>query len=248
MGAVVKGSSSWELADMRMQRATKVAAASALALWAGAGSSGALASPITYVDYGADIGISIGDTVYTCAAVTDPTCAFATITATGDTSTVEAFNVVGASGFINYSLDSAVLDVFFNDGRPGYTAALDPSQLFVSVDQTNGGAGFGSGYGPTYPLATFGSHVGFDTYDLASNFDAAGFGPFCPDVTLCQNGAPLYTTDGTAIVMSFHFLAYSAFSSTVSPVTETEVPEPTTLALMGLGLAAAGFVRRRRRN
>ncbi len=226
---------------MNMQFATKVVAAMMLAFFGAVGSSGVLAVPITYTDYVAHIAIDIGGTTYTCTTVSDPSCAFVSITATGDTSSVQAFDVPGASGFINYSLDSAILNVAFNDGRPSYTATLDPSQLFVSVDQTNGGAGFGSSYGPTYPLATYGSNVGFDTYDLASSFYAQGWAPFCTDIALCQNGAPLYTTGGTAIVMSFPFLAFSNFSSTVVPI--NDVPEPPMLGLMGLGLAVIGLAR-----
>lgn len=198
------------------------------------------ANLIVYQDYMAFQSIQIGGTAHTCSSVSDPGCAFIAITAEGDTSTVTPFNVPGASGFKN-SLTSASISVFFNDGSPAYFADIDLSVggLYVSVDQTNAGAGFGSMFGPTYPLATY-DGAPYTTYDLASNFSSAGFGPFCPDLNLCTNGAALRTVGGTEFIITAGLgPAYSSFSSTVTPT----IPEPGSAWLVALSVVALGAVR-----
>jgi hypothetical protein len=106
----------------------------------------------------------------------------------------------------------------------------------VGVDQTNGGAGFGSGYGPTYPMATYGGNADYAHYDLKTDFNAQGFAPFCPGGVggpLCADGAPLHTISGTDFVISFPFAPdFSIFTATVQPV-----PEPSSTILFLLGLA-----------
>jgi hypothetical protein len=205
----------------------------------------AWATPITYFDLLSFQKIVIGGTAYDCTSTADPTCAFISISGRGDTSTITSFSVPGAYGFKN-TLNSANISVSFNDGRPGYSADIDlgVGGLYVSVDQANAGAGFSSSYGPTYPLATYGPQA-FQTYDLASDFSSIGFGPFCPDLNLCRQGAPLRTLDGTEFLVQLGFApAFSFFSSTVDQV--ASVPEPSTVALVGLALAGAYALRSRK--
>jgi hypothetical protein len=210
----------------------------------------AIASPITYSAYVGDVSITYGGVVHACTTLSDLNCAFISITATSDTSTVAAFNVPGAAGFEN-TLLSAAMTVYFNNGAGNFSTNIDVSNLFVSVDQINGGAGFGSSYGPTYPMGIFGTPIGpgnpFQSYDLASNFYFQGFGGFCTDYLLCQNGAPFYATDGTAFVISYPFRpTFGLFSSTVTEV--ANVPEPATPALVALGLAGIMGLQQRKRS
>ncbi len=204
----------------------------------------ARADLVTYGDYIADVSVSLGSSTYSCTTLSSPDCAFVSITGIGDTNDVQPFSVPGASGFKN-SIQSATVSVFLNSGQ-SFSATLAPAgQIYVSVDQTNGGAGFGSSYGPTYPMATYGGNADYAHYDLTTDFYVQGFAPFCPDGVggpLCANGAPLHTASGEDFVISFPFApAFSIFSSTVSVV-----PEPSTWAIMLIGFTGLAFAGRRR--
>ena len=205
-------------------------------------SSAASAATVTYSDYIADMSVKIGNTSYTCTTTSDPDCAFISIIAIGDTSTISPFSVTGAQGFQN-AVQSVTVDIFLGGGG-SFTESLLPGQLYVSVDQTNGGAGFGSAYGPTYPAATYGGSADYQHYALASDFYAQGFGGFCPVGTPCDTGAALHTTSGDDLVISYPFRPnFSIFSSTV-----TTIPEPGSsgLMLLGIGMLALGQAGRRR--
>jgi hypothetical protein len=201
--------------------------------------SGVGATPITYRDTMWPLAVSVGNTPYSCNSTTDPNCAQVTMIATADTSTIQAFNVPGATGFKNTVLTSVSVDISLFDGATSWSFELVPGQVYVSVDQTNGGAGFGSAGSPTYPLSTYGSRNGADylNFDLASNFYTIGFGGFCTDISLCDSGAPLHTTSGEDIVISYPYRPNSS-------IFEASVPDPGTApdypVLPDCGLACIG--------
>ena len=202
--------------------------------------SPALANTIVYTDLVEYVSVQINSTTYSCNSLSDPNCAFVTITATGNTSTVQPFSVSGASGFKNTVLGPATVSIGFNGGG-SITEVLVPGQIYVSVDQTNGGAGFGSSYSPTYPAATYGGTADYAHYNLQSNFFALGYSGFCPNLATCNTFNPLNTESGDQLTLYYPFRPNgSYFSSTVS------APEPATASLVllaaGVGLRA---VRRR---
>ena len=211
-----------------------------LALFGILAGSTAHASTIVYSDFVEYISVQINSTTYSCTSTSDPNCAFVTITATGNTSTVQPFSVTNASGFKNTVLGPATVTIDFNGGG-SITEVLVPGQIYVSVDQTNGGAGFGSSYSPTYPAATYGGSADYAHYNLQSNFLAGGFSGFCPNLATCNTFNPLNTESGDQLTLYYPFRPNgSYFSSTVS------APEPATASLVllaaGVGLRA---VRRR---
>ena len=203
--------------------------------------SPAFANKIVYSDFVTFISVQINSTTYSCTSLSDPNCAFVTITATGDTSTVQPFSVSGANGFKNTVLGPATVQIDFSGGG-SITETLVPGQIYVSVDQTNGGAGFGSVYGPTYPAATYGGTANYAAYNLQTNFLASGFSGFCPDPTTCNAFNPLQTVSGDQLTLYYPFRPNgSYFSSTVF------TPEPGTALLVmigaGLGLRAVRRLR-----
>jgi hypothetical protein len=207
-----------------------------LALASAALSTSVQAVSVQYSDYVAYVSVTIGGTHYACTTTSDPGCAFVTITASGDTSGITAFSVPGASGFTN-AVGAADVTVVMNSGAQ-FSDTLLAGQLAVGVDQTNGGAGFGSAFGPTYPAATYGGGADYAHYALATNFFAQGFSGFCPDVALCDTGAPLHTTSGFDFTIAYPFRPnFSAFSSTVSAI-----PEPGSSGLLLAGVALLGLL------
>jgi len=242
-------------------------------------SSFAVATPMTYVDSSTGANVTVGNASYDCTPNAGmSTCATITITATGDTSDVYYYSVgntvtagtpancnagqsVGACGYWNLNLHTALLTVDYRGQTVISGLAIDPTQLFVSVDRVNRGAGFGlqsagNVIHPTYPVSTAGSDADsvpacnspygspYDCADLSSNFYvySTGGGGWCPDETtfLCTS-TPLSLLDGSTFGVSYSFFANGYFQSIAAPA-----PEPATLALLGLALIAFGFARRRR--
>jgi hypothetical protein len=207
-------------------------------------SAPAFAYPVTYTDFVTWISVQINSTTYSCTSFSDPNCAFVTITASGDTSTVFPFSVVGASGFKNTALGPATVSIDFNGGG-NITETLVAGQIYASVDNTNGGAGFGSSYGPTYPAATYGGTANYATYNLQTNFLASGFSGFCPDPTTCNTYQPLTAVSGDLVTLYYPFRPNASYFQSV--VTAPTTPEPATgsLALVGMGYILRRIRRKR---
>jgi hypothetical protein len=173
-----------------------------------------------------------------------------------DTANIVPFSVPGASGYENFVGHGYVI---LGDGQTGQvlTANFEPNQIFVSIDQTNGGIGFGSlvGGGPTYPLGVYGgtpSPGAYSSYDLGCGgpclpgklaFNVGGFAWFCPPntCTLGQAGPDLATDKGplSITVAGLHPGGFDAGVFSVS-----SIPEPSSLLLVGSGIATFFFRRK----
>ena len=264
LAAILAGLREPDFVGYRASRARVGAVGLGLALWTSAG----VAGPITYTDTTSGAAIIVGGTTHACPTGAEASCATITITATGDTSDVTYFQIGGgpvdpsacngvniaaftgsACGYEDKALKTATLSVTFGDGSPGYTTGINiaASSLFVSVDKKNLGVGFGSGANPTYPLTAFGYYTSTDpyaTYDLASDFSVTGDPAFCPTIALCITGTPLTATDGTPFTIAYPWdLGTATFPPSVftSTLGVAAVPEPSTWAMMLLGVASVGF-------
>jgi hypothetical protein len=187
----------------------------------------AFGAPIAYTDLTGPVAVTLGTHTFGCGPNDTTHCAAILVTFIGDTDNVTPFSVVGASGFKNVIGTASVRVV---SGTTVLDADFLPGQIYVSVDQTNAGVGFGSAYGPTYPLATYGN-AAINTYDLRSDAAFLGFDPFCPDVSVCDTGPALLTTAGNFSVTYPFRPIHSEFGA------EVTTPEPGTLGLLGVGLA-----------
>jgi PEP-CTERM motif len=186
-----------------------------------------------------------------------------TFTFTADTSTVQTFSVFKAFGFTN-SVGTGSFSIVDQDTMEVVAGGtfLPEDKIFVSVDDMNGGVGFGS---------NFDSGAGFPgvpsdaAYPLGIEFDAATtyvdfrdpIGVFgtaslsCagfPDACVAPPG--LATTDGELVIggATGQFLSNEggvegAFVEEFPTVTPppASVPEPSTWAMMLVGFASLGF-------
>jgi|GEM_PF-3896576 len=186
---------------------------------------------------------SLGSTTFGSCPSGNPVCVEVTVNFLADTANIVPFNVVGASGFENFVGQGSV-NLFNDQTGQSLSANFLFGQIYVSVDQTNGGIGFGSAVGPTYPLGVYGGipSIPYSSYDLASNFTLFnGFAWFCPAGT-CQLGMAgpgLATDQGLLSITPTGPVFPSSFTATVVQVT----PEPSTLLL--LGTVAPAFIFRR---
>ena len=159
---------------------------------------------------------SLGATTLDSCPPGNPVCVEVTVYFLADTANIVPFSVSGASGFENFT-GSGRVQLFNDQTGESLTANFDPGQIFVSVDQTNGGIGFGSAAGgPTYPLGVYGGtpSIPYASYDLKSAVTLSnGFAWFCPagTCTLGAAGPGLATDQGLLSITPTGPVAGSSF-------------------------------------
>jgi hypothetical protein len=180
---------------------------------------------------------SLGSTTFAPCPPGNPVCVEVTINFIADTANIVPFSVVGASGFENM-VGQGSAQLFDDQTGQLVTANFEPNQIYVSIDQTNGGIGFGSAIGPTYPLGVYAGtpSIPYSSYNLASDFTLTnGFAWFCPagTCTLGQPGPDIATDQGALSITPTGPVFGSSFTATV--IAMTPVPEPSSLLLLSAG-------------
>jgi len=206
--------------------------------------STAMAAQIEYTATGYGAAASLGVYVYTCQPPTDD-CVSITVNYTGDLSDVQRFSlskppaeglppVVVADGFwtkMRVKPATATVSLYYWKTNTTHTATFLPGAgIYASVDQLNGGVGFGSIYGPTYPLGVYGNWTCtpagstncvnlFKSYNLVSAFPgASGYTPFCDPSLVCTDPGPALPTSAGHFWVSWPSRpAFAVFSAKLAP-------------------------------
>lgn len=183
---------------------------------------------------------SLGSTSFGSCPSGNPFCVVVTVSFLANTANIVPFSVPGAHGYENFVGNGSV-NLFNDQTGQSVSANFLSGQIYVSVDQANGGVGFGSSVGPTYPLGVYGgttSPVPYSSYNLASNFTVNGFAWFCPPGT-CQLGVAgpdLATDQGPLSITPVGPVGGSSFNATVVQVTTPEPSSSLMFATMMAGI------------
>src|ERR1700722_3287636 len=181
-----------------------------------------------------------------------------------DTSDVTPFTLGGVHGWEALTgTGSVTVRDFETSAVVAQGTFLAADNIFVSVDNVNGGIGFGSGGvsdpsdpafpgAPAYPFAIASSDPAIFTYDLQS------FHVFVSANSLSCLGFPGVCTTPTGLKTTGGDLIFGAAGNQFDPADIGEfaanpftvpppapAPEPGTWALMEIGLIALGFKRRK---
>jgi hypothetical protein len=158
------------------------------------------------------------------------------LTFEGDTTTVLPFTVQGSkgptTGYVNLVGTATVTVIDTSNGTTvGGGTILSSAGIFISVDNTNGGIGFGS-FGVLPGSANFPGQVAYPsgmlvepatavaTYDLKGSARFMGFSIACVNfpATPCGAGIPLPTSAGE-LILNQETIAPAVFTATVQAVT-----------------------------
>ncbi len=205
----------------------------------------ATAAPITYTFTGT------GSITGSLGAVAIGSADVVTFTFAGDTSNVLSFTIPVTGheilvGTASVSVTDASTHAVLAQGT-----FLSSDGIFVSVDNTNGGVGFGSAGvppasasfpgDPAYPFGLV-PVSSVSAYDLQSAFSTTGDGFACVGFPSgCVSPIALATTAGDLILGST-----GTDSGTFTAVLgSTGIPEPATIGSLAFGIAGLGFARRK---
>jgi hypothetical protein len=175
----------------------------------------------------------------------------------GDTDDVVPYSVPGASGY-ELLQGTATVGIYDQNTMATLSATFLPSAgIFVSVDNTNSGIGFGSGGvpvsaagfpgDPVYPASLLAGTGTVASYDLKSNITLSGFSISCSGfpATCASVGPSLPTTAGDLIIdhiaitsSSFSTLTDVPFSRFV--VNETVTTNPASFKILALITLGSG--------
>jgi len=167
-------------------------------------------------------------------ALTGAGCTVTTSTGAFDAATLAAFDGVFLGG-AQFSYNAAVLTTYINSGGSAYIAAgtgsVDDANVWDSFLH-----GFGLDFGPNYN-------------GISGTIATSGLAPLLSGVSQLYynngNTVSLFASNPNAQIITFA-PSTAARIGLIGVYNDVQgVPEPATLALLGLGLAGLGFSRRK---